>query len=175
MATVSLVGRLTGDPVLKNLEGGRQVVDFDLADNHGENETTFYSCGAFGKQAELIVASCKKGHRLYVSGTLKSRKYTGNNGQAGMSLDLTVNEFRFIEAAPQPAAAPAPAPAPGYAPPAAPGYAAPAPTPQPQYHTDQAGNVFQLINNQWALIRPAAAAPPAPPAGAPPAPGNRPY
>lgn len=180
MATVSLIGRLTDDPKFKTLQSGSQVVDFDVADNHGDNETTFYSVSFFGKSAELINSSCKKGHRLFVSGTLKRRNYTGNNGQSGVSLDIVGNEFRFIEPAPanQSAAAPAPAPT---------GYPAPAPAapaaPQQQY--DAQGNLWQVINGQWVMIRPAGAppAPPAgypaqPPAGAPPQPppgGQRPY
>ena len=181
MATVSLLGRLTENPVSKTLNDNRLVADFDLADNHGNNETTYYSCAVFGKQAELIAASCLKGHRLYVAGTLKGRKYTGNNGQTGMSLDLVVNEFRFVEPAAQqqqPAAPPQQ--------PAQPPYQLPqAPAAAPPYQYDQAGNQYQVVNGAWVMTQRAQAPAPAPtyvlPGGAPPfqppagTPPNRPY
>ncbi|MDR3561232.1 MAG: single-stranded DNA-binding protein [Negativicutes bacterium] len=176
MSVVNIMaGRLTDDPESKVTQNGTHMANFSMADNHGKDDqgqdkVTFYRCTAFGKQAEMILASCKKGHRLNVVGRLESRQYTNNAGVAATSLDVTVSEFGFIEPRAEQPAGPSPAQQPG------PG---PAPQPQPQLQYDQVGNGYQLINNQWVMVKPAA--PPAPPQGtlpfAPPggAPPQRPW
>lgn len=117
-----LAGRFTGDPEGKNTKNGNLMASFSLADNHGKDDngnekTTFFRCTAYGKQAEMILDSCKKGHRLNVVGRLESRQYTNNSGQPATSLDVTVSEFGFIEPREQNQAAPAQQqPQQGYAP-----------------------------------------------------------
>ena len=101
MATINVFGRLTGDPEVKQGQNGN-IVHFNLADNHGKDQqgqdkVSFFRCSAFGKPGELIAASCKKGHRLSVSGRFESRKYTDNSGASQTSLDVTVNDFNFVE------------------------------------------------------------------------------
>jgi single-strand DNA-binding protein len=165
MSVVNIMaGRLTGDPESKTTQSGNTMANFSIADNHGkdaqgQDKVTFFRCSAFGKQAEMILASCKKGHRLNVVGRLETHQYTNNSGQQVTSLDVTVSEFGFIEPRQeQPMAAPQAQPQ--YQPPGP----APAPAAVPQYTTDAAGNTYQLINNQWVMVRPAGA-PPQPHAG----------
>lgn len=164
MATINVFGRLTGDPEVKQGQSGN-ITHFNLADNHGkdgqgQDKVSFFRCSAFGKPGELIAASCKKGHRLSVSGRFETRKYTDNSGASQTSLDVTVNDFNFVEQRDQTQQPAAPAPA------------APA-VGQPQVQYDKAGNGWSLINNQWVMthpLRPQAppqqqyAAPPAAPA-----------
>lgn len=133
MSTISIFGRLTGDPECKALQSGQLVTHFNLADNHGKDDqgkdkVSFFRVSAFGKAAEMIGNSCKKGHRLFVSGRFESRQYTNNSGQAATSLEVTLSEFQFgeIKADVQPQQAAAPVQ--NYAPQPQ-GY----PQPQPQY------------------------------------------
>ena len=178
MATISVFGRLTGDPEVKQAQSGN-IVHFNLADNHGKDQqgqdkVSFFRCSAFGKAGEMIAASCKKGHRLSVSGRFESRKYTDNSGASQTSLDVTVNDFNFVEQRDQAAQA-----AQAQATPASP--AAPA-VGQPLVQYDKAGNGWSLINNQWVMthpLRPQAPAAPAYPAqqqyAAPPAAPAQPF
>ena len=143
MAVIQVFGRLTGDPENKPGNDGRAIAHFSLADNHGkdnqgQDKVSFFRCSAFGKQAELILASCKKGHRLNVSGRFESRQYTGNSGPQ-TSLDVSVQNFDFVELRDQTQPAP-PAQAP-----------APVPAAQPQYQRDAAGNYWTKINNQMVM------------------------
>lgn len=161
MAVIQVFGRLTGDPENNPGNDGRAIAHFSLADNHGkdnqgQDKVSFFRCSAFGKQAELILASCKKGHRLNVSGRFESRQYTGNNG-AQTSLDVSVQNFDFVELRDQTQPAPQATQTP---PPAQPPAAQPVGQPQRQY--DSAGNLWEVQNGQW--VRIAAAQPPAAPA-----------
>lgn len=167
MATIHIFGRLTGDPETRlTPNNGGTVTSFSLADNHGkdannQDKVDFFRCSAFGKQAELIFNSCKKGHRLNVSGRFESRQYQAKDGTKGTSLEVSVNAFDFVEPRDQ-AAAPPQQPAPAQSQ-AARGPAAQAPAAQPSFQYDKAGNGWTLINNQWQMTHPAAPQAPAAP------------
>ena len=201
MATIHIFGRLTGDPETRLMpNNGGTVTSFSLADNHGkdannQDKVDFFRCSAFGKQADLIFNSCKKGHRLNVSGRFESRVFTNNQGQQQTSLDVSVNAFDFVEpksdAGPTQQAPAAQPPAPGPYPPQAqpPRPAAPpvqqAPQPQqpaqpqtqqPQYYQDPNTKAwYQAVNGQWVPLQQQAPAAPAqqPPMGCPP--GDLPF
>ena len=103
MNTITIHGRLTGDPESKQTQNGGQVyAKFSLADNHGKDaqgndKATFFNCSAFGKSGELILNSCKKGHQLTVIGRLESSTYTNQQGQQATSLNVTLDRFGFCE------------------------------------------------------------------------------
>ena len=103
MNTITIHGRLTGDPESKQTQNGGQVyAKFSLADNHGKDaqgvdKATFFNCSAFGKSGELILKSCKKGHQLTVIGRLESSTYTNQQGVQATSLNVTLDRFGFCE------------------------------------------------------------------------------
>lgn len=102
MNTITIHGRLTGDPESKQSQNGQAIANFSLADNHGkdnqgQDKATFFRCSAFGKSAELILNSCKKGHLLTVTGRLESSQYTNQQGQQATSLNVTLDRFGFCE------------------------------------------------------------------------------
>lgn len=164
-----MAGRLTGDPESKATQNGNVMANFSLADNHGKDaqgqeKVSFFRCTAFGKQGEMILASCKKGHRLNISGRLETRQYTNNSGQPATSLDVTVHEFGFIEPRDQQQQQTA-QPAQGAQQQQTYQQATPfqqpvqAQTAAPAYQYDERGNAYQFVNGQWQMARPAAAAP----------------
>lgn len=68
-------GRLTADPDDRT-KGEHPVAAFSLAvDGWGEEESSFFDCVAFDKQAETILKYCRKGHRLMISGTMKQQRW----------------------------------------------------------------------------------------------------
>jgi single-strand DNA-binding protein len=103
MNHVGVLGRLTRDPELRYTPQGRAVVDFTLAvHRHGaDNETDFFECTAWEKQAENIANSCQKGHRLLVWGRLRQEKWTDQNQQPRTTVKIIVTGFSFIEPPPQ--------------------------------------------------------------------------
>lgn len=169
MNTITIHGRLTGDPESKQTQnGGQAYTKFSLADNHGKDgqgveKVTFFNCSAYGKAGELILNSCKKGHQLTVIGRMESSEYTNQQGVLKTSLNVTLDRFGFCEpfnaqAGQQQSAPPAQnkppqqgyaqppqgyAPQQGYGAPPQQGYA-----PQPGYNAPPAQQGYQALPQQ---------------------------
>jgi single-strand DNA-binding protein len=85
MNNVNLIGRLTRDPELKEVGGGRSVCELRVAvDNPGRNgekgEPTYVDVSTFGGQAEACASHLAKGRQVAVSGRLVFREWTGRDG-----------------------------------------------------------------------------------------------
>lgn len=78
---VTLMGRLTSDPELKQTPSGVSTTQFTLAvdrdysDKNGERQTDFISCVAWRTTAEFISRYFGKGSMIAVVGNLRSRSY----------------------------------------------------------------------------------------------------
>lgn len=75
MNVVNLMGRIVKTPELNNTPSGKVYTKFTLAVNKPkakdkEQETSFISCIAWGKTAEVITQWFGKGNRLIVLGRL---------------------------------------------------------------------------------------------------------
>lgn len=79
---ITMVGRLTRDPELRNTNSGTKVASFTLACDesrkgpNGEKQTVFLPVSVFGNQADVVMKFVKKGHLLGISGRLTQHKYT---------------------------------------------------------------------------------------------------
>jgi single-strand DNA-binding protein len=84
--TVTLVGRVGGDPDVKYFESGSVVCKFSLAVNRvsrNNEQPDWFSLELWGKQAEVAANYVRKGGLIGVTGTLKfdtwSDRSTGVN------------------------------------------------------------------------------------------------
>src|SRR5689334_12073214 len=97
-----IIGAVGRDPELRQTNGGKQVASFSVAvterwrdrngqgnaDNGEYNErTTWYTCTAWEKQAELIANLIHKGQNVMVIGTVSARGYLDKNQQPNASLE----------------------------------------------------------------------------------------
>ena len=87
------------------MQSGDAVCNFSVAANsrrrnpqtdQWEDYSTWYSVSVWGAQAESCNTYLKKGRRVLVTGTVRARAYTNNNGEAAASLDLRAREVRFL-------------------------------------------------------------------------------
>lgn len=109
MNKVQLIGRLTADPELKQLQGGGDLTSFAVAtsryykDQSGEKrqETEFSKCVAFGKTAVTLKQYLKKGSQVYIEGRLKTRSWEDQSGQKKYATDIVVENFEFLSAKPK--------------------------------------------------------------------------
>lgn len=171
----SVIGRLTADPQIKQGQNST-FVTCSVAVNHGKkdgvDQTTYVDLTANGNTGDLIAKHFKKGNTLAVQAELRMRTYNDKNYLHGNVALVDFNGSQSSQQNQGSAGSTPPAPPSGPTPPSAPSHnntpppppSAPTPPPQPapQTHTDQAGNLYHLINNQWQLVRPAAPAPAAP-------------
>lgn len=104
---VTLLGRLTRDPELRQTPNGASVASFSMAlnrswkdQNSGEwkEETDFIDCVAWGPLAERLEKMVKRGQRLLVSGRLSQRSWE-QDGQKRSKVEVVVNDMTLIEAA----------------------------------------------------------------------------
>ncbi|ATP38991.1 single-stranded DNA-binding protein [Solibacillus sp. R5-41] len=101
MNQVGLVGRVTRDPVLRQLSENRTYTTFNLAINrnfknsHGTVDADFVSCVAWGRLAERIVKYCGKGSLFGVNGRLHSRTYINGESQKMYTTEVAVEDVRF--------------------------------------------------------------------------------
>lgn len=82
MNSVSLMGRLTADPVVRYTTGATQmaVAKYSLAvdrrkSSNGERETDFINIVAFGKAGEFAEKYFRKGMRVAVHGRIQTGSY----------------------------------------------------------------------------------------------------
>jgi len=85
MNSISLIGRLTRDPELKDTRAGAVCQMRIAVDNPGregqKGEPTFVDVAAFGKHAEACARHLAKGRQVAVAGRLVFREWTGRDGR----------------------------------------------------------------------------------------------
>lgn len=133
MNLVVLLGNLTRDPELRTTGNGTQVATFTVActrrfrNQNGEQEADFINCVAWRQQAEFVSKYFRKGSRICLEGSIRTRSYDDKQGQRRYVTEVVCDNIEFAankassggssgggqyEApAPRPAARPQPAPA----------------------------------------------------------------
>lgn len=98
------MGNLTGDPEIRYSQGENSlaIARFSIAVNRrfardGEDNTDFFNCVAFGKQAEFVEKYFHKGSRMLLSGRIQNDNYTNNNGEKVYSVQIIAEEIEFAE------------------------------------------------------------------------------
>ncbi|WP_124979155.1 single-stranded DNA-binding protein [Nonlabens xiamenensis] len=102
---VILIGH-TGDEVkMKYFDGGNCIGRFPLATNEeyvnrttGErvSNTEWHNCVVRNKAAEVCEKYLHKGDKVYIEGRIKSRQWTGEDGQQRYTTEIQVQEFTFL-------------------------------------------------------------------------------
>ncbi|MCI1124777.1 single-stranded DNA-binding protein [Stenotrophomonas maltophilia] len=101
---VILVGNLGNDPDVKYTQGGMAITRISLAttsvrkdkDGNQQERTEWHRVVFFGKLAEIAGEYLRKGSTVYVEGSLKYDKYTGQDGVEKYSIDIIANEMQML-------------------------------------------------------------------------------
>ena len=102
---VMLIGHLGDDVKMHYFDGGGSIGRFPLATNEsylnkstGEkiNNTEWHNIVVRNKAAEICEKYLSKGDKIYIEGRIKTRKWTGEDGNDRYSTDINVNEFTFL-------------------------------------------------------------------------------
>ena len=104
MNIISLTGNLGKDNEVKQLSSGTTVLNNSIGVRsnsklNGEYKTSWFNISIFGKSAEIFNQYTKKGSKVFLSGEVRIREYKKNDGTTGMSVDLNVNNFEFLDSA----------------------------------------------------------------------------
>ena len=101
---VQLIGNVGQEPTITNLESGKKVARFSLATNEyykdakGEKQTdtNWHTVVAWGKTAEIIEKFVSKGKELGVTGKIKTRTYTTDDGNERYVTEVEANEILLL-------------------------------------------------------------------------------
>ena len=102
---VILVGSVGKDPESKVMPNGNAVVNFSLATseswkdkNSGQQQESveWHRCVCFGKLAEIIAQYVKKGSKLYLEGSLKTRSWE-KDGVKQYATEIVISEMQMLD------------------------------------------------------------------------------
>lgn len=101
---VILVGNLGNDPETKYTQAGMAITKISLAttstrkdkDGNQQEQTQWHRVSFFGKLGEIAGEYLRKGSTVYVEGSIKYDKYTGQDGVEKYTTDIVANEMQML-------------------------------------------------------------------------------
>ncbi|MBV8576828.1 MAG: single-stranded DNA-binding protein, partial [Acetobacteraceae bacterium] len=101
---VILVGNLGKDPEVRSTQAGSKVVNFTLATSDSWNDkatgerkerTEWHRVVVFNDRlADVAERFLRKGRKVYVEGSLQTRKWTDQSGQEKYTTEIVIDRFR---------------------------------------------------------------------------------
>ena len=102
MNHVSLVGRLTADPQIKQTSAGIAQATFTVAvdkkyNKDKEREADFIRCKAWRGTAEFISKYFFKGQKIGILGRIETGSYTDKDGKKVYTTEVIAEDVEFVE------------------------------------------------------------------------------
>ncbi len=101
---VILVGNLGKDPEVRNAQNGSKIVTFNLATSETWNDkasgerkekTEWHRIVVFNERvADVAEKYLRKGRKVFVEGTLQTRKWTDQSGAEKYTTEVVIDRFR---------------------------------------------------------------------------------
>ena len=104
-----LIGNLGKDPEVKFTNSQMAVANFSLAtserrkDANGEyaDVVEWHNIVVFGKTAENCQSYIRKGSKVYIEGSIKTRKWQDKEGKDRWSTEVLANTVQFLDSKPR--------------------------------------------------------------------------
>jgi single-strand DNA-binding protein len=101
MNKVFLMGRLGGDPELRETKTGGKMVTFSVATSRwvkdgGEPITQWHKIVAWGKQSELCAKYLKKGRSVLIEGSVKTNEWIDKDGVKRKTTEIHADDVTFL-------------------------------------------------------------------------------
>jgi single-strand DNA-binding protein len=99
---VILIGNLGKDPEVRTMQNGGKVANLSLATSESwkdkstgerKEKTEWHRVVIFGQLADIAERYLKKGSKVYVCGSLQTRKWTDQQGQEKYSTEVVLQGF----------------------------------------------------------------------------------
>lgn len=107
---VILVGTLGANPESRTFPNGGSVCQFSIATSEkwqnkqtGEwiEQTEWHRIVANNRLGEIAQQYLKKGSKVYIEGSLRTRKWNDQNGQERYSTEIRADHLQMLDSAPQ--------------------------------------------------------------------------
>lgn len=102
MNNITITGRLTADPELKQTQSGLAVTSFKVAVDRNytakvqEKQTDFFTVVAWRGTAEFVCKYFGKGRLILISGEMQSRKFTDKGGNNRTAWEVVADKVEFM-------------------------------------------------------------------------------
>lgn len=106
---VILIGNLGNDPETKYMPSGGAVTNItvatseqwkDKATGQAQERTEWHRVVFFNKLAEIAGEYLRKGSKVYVEGSLRTRKWQDQSGQDRYTTEIVANEMQMLDGKP---------------------------------------------------------------------------
>ena len=103
---VILVGNLGQDPETRYMPSGSPVTNINVATSdqwkdkqtgQPQERTEWHRVVFFNKLAEIAGQYLKKGSKVYIEGSLRTRKWQGQDGQDRYTTEIVANEMQMLD------------------------------------------------------------------------------
>ena len=103
---VILIGNMCADPETRFMPSGGAVTNIRLATSEswkdrqsGERKeaTEFHRVVFFNKLAEIAGEYLKKGSKVYIEGSIRTRKWQGQDGQDRYTTEIVASEMQMLD------------------------------------------------------------------------------
>ena len=103
---VILVGNLGADPEVKYMPSGSAVANITIATSESwkdkqsgeqQDRTEWHKVVFFNRLAEIAGEYLKKGAKVYVEGSLRTRKWQDKNGQDRYTTEIVASEMQMLD------------------------------------------------------------------------------
>ncbi len=99
---VILIGNLGRDPEVRTMQNGNKVANLNIATSESwrdkqsgerKEKTEWHRVVIFGNLAEIAEKYLKKGSKVYVCGSLQTRKWTDQSGQEKYTTEVVLQGY----------------------------------------------------------------------------------
>jgi single-strand DNA-binding protein len=103
---VILIGNLGADPETKALPSGTAVANISVAtsesfkdkqSNEWQERTEWHRVALFGRLAEVAGEYLRKGSKVYIEGSIRTRKWQDKEGKDRYSTEIVANEMQMLD------------------------------------------------------------------------------
>lgn len=99
---VVIMGRMVRDPELRQLDNGTSVTTFSVAVDRNyvdkttnERQADFLNVVAWRQTADFVCKYFHQGDMIAIEGSLQSRKYTDNDGNNRIAIEIVASNISF--------------------------------------------------------------------------------
>lgn len=103
---VIIVGNLGKDPETRFMPSGGAVANFSIATSESwkdkatgqpQERTEWHKIAVFGRLAEICGEYLKKGSKVYIEGSLRTRKWQDQSGQDKYTTEIVASEMQMLD------------------------------------------------------------------------------
>ena len=99
---VIIIGNLGKDPEVRTMQNGGKIANLSVATSESwkdkatgerKEKTEWHRVAIFGQLADIAERYCQKGTKVYVCGSLQTRKWTDQQGQEKYTTEVVLQGF----------------------------------------------------------------------------------